>query len=54
MTEGTKKITMPKLYKICEYGKAGQKRLEAPKDATGYYRREVSADGMTITYRKVA
>ena len=31
-----------------------QKRLEAPQEAEGYYLREVSADGMTITYRKVA
>lgn len=42
------------LYKVCHYGKSDQRRLEAPKDAEGYYRREVSADGMTITYRKVA
>ena len=35
-------------------GSREQRRLAAPKDAEGYYRREVSPDGMTITYRKVA
>ena len=40
-----------KLYKVT--GKR-QKKLEAPADATGYYRRDVSKDGTTITYRKVA
>lgn len=31
-----------------------QRRLEAPKDAEGYYTREVSKDGKVITYTKVA
>lgn len=31
-----------------------QRRLEAPKDADGYYTREVKDGGRTIIYRKVA
>lgn len=31
-----------------------QRRLEAPKDAEGYYTREVTDNGRTIIYRKVA
>lgn len=46
------------LYKIIVTKKDAkgnqQRRLEAPKGASGYYRRDVSKDGMTITYRKVA
>lgn len=45
------------LYKVVitsPDGSREQRRLAAPKDAQGYYRREVSADGTTITYRKVA
>ena len=35
-------------------GKHTEKLINMPKTAEGYYRREVSPDGMTITYRKVA
>lgn len=49
---------MEHLYKVIVTKKDAkgteQKRLEAPKGASGYYRRDVSKDGMTITYRKVA
>ena len=45
-------IKPPTLYKVRQ--QRNNRLLEAPKDATGYYRREVSADGTTITYRKVA
>ena len=45
-------IKPPTLYKVRE--QKNNRILEAPKDANGYYRREVSPDGMTITYRKVA
>jgi hypothetical protein len=31
-----------------------EKYLIVPRNTTGHYRRDVSKDGMTITYRKVA
>ena len=40
-----------KLYKVTG---TKQKRIEAPGNAQGYYRRDVSKDGNTITYTRVA
>ena len=47
-------IRMDTLYKVRINPKSGQHTIEAPRNAEGYYRRDVSRDGMTITYRKVA
>jgi hypothetical protein len=55
--EGETMKSKTQLYKVVitsPDGSREQRRLAAPKDAEGYYRREVSPDGMTITYRKVA
>lgn len=41
------------VFKVRELSQ-GEKVLAAPKEAQGYYRRDVSKDGNTITYRRVA
>lgn len=41
------------VFKVRELSK-GEKVLAVPADAQGYYRRDVSKDGQTITYRRVA
>lgn len=46
------KLLNETLYKSRRVG--NEQMLQAPLGTTGYYRREVSPDGMTITYRKVA
>ena len=40
------------LYKARKVGE--ERMLQAPIGTQGYFRREISRDGMTITYRKVA
>ena len=41
------------VFKIRELSQ-GEKVLSAPKEAQGYYRRDVSKDGSKITYTRVA